>query len=268
MKIGFLITARLKSSRLPLKLLLDVNGKTIVERVIERAKQVAYVEDIILCTSTNSQDKPLVDISMKNDIYYFMGSEEDVLQRLTDAAIFYGVDYFINITGENPLFSIQHANKVAESLLTGKHDFVYIDGLPIGCGVYGLSTKALEVVCKVKKVIDTEIWGTLINQPDIFNVHTIKAEHYFQKFKNTRITSDYFEDYQFIDALYSFFEPNEIPSFYSIIKYLNDYPDLLDINKMHIQQALHPDVYAEISKYFQENKDQILEIKRKVYNAG
>ena len=65
MKIGFLITARLKSSRLPFKILKDLNGKTVIERIIDRAKKIQNISEIILCTSTNSQDRPLVDIAKK-----------------------------------------------------------------------------------------------------------------------------------------------------------------------------------------------------------
>ena len=46
MKIGFLITARLKSSRLKLKLLKQLNSKTVIEHVITRAKKVVECEDI------------------------------------------------------------------------------------------------------------------------------------------------------------------------------------------------------------------------------
>ena len=93
MKIGFLITARLKSERLPLKIIKDLNGKTVIERLIDRIKEIKDITDIVLCTSTNSQDRPLVDIARGNNIYYFNGDEDDVLKRLLDAAKFYNLDY-------------------------------------------------------------------------------------------------------------------------------------------------------------------------------
>ena len=60
MRIGFLITARLKSGRLKLKLLKKLNGYSVIDRVIQRAKKVKECDDIILCTSENNQDLPLV----------------------------------------------------------------------------------------------------------------------------------------------------------------------------------------------------------------
>ena len=56
MRLGFLITARLKSSRLKLKLLKQLNGYSVIDRVIQRAKQVKECDEIILCTSENNQD--------------------------------------------------------------------------------------------------------------------------------------------------------------------------------------------------------------------
>ena len=70
MKIGFFITARLKSERLKLKILLDLNGKTVLDRVIERCKSTPGIDDVILCTSRNSQDSLLYDYALKHNIEF------------------------------------------------------------------------------------------------------------------------------------------------------------------------------------------------------
>lgn len=257
MKIGFLITARLKSSRLPLKLLLDLNGKTMVERVIERVKQVGYVQDVVLCTSINAQDRPLVDIAIKNDIYYYLGDEGDVLKRLKDAAQFFELDYVLNITGENPLFSIEYANLIADQLRSEKYDFVHITGLPIGCACYGLNVQALKVICEVKKEVDTEIWGLLVNRPDVFSVKEIKADP-SHSIGDVRITSDYQEDYQLISRLFDFFPDDRIPSYSQVVKILKDNPELLTINAMRKQEALNPDVVKRINEFYEKNKEDVI----------
>ena len=61
MKVGYLITGRLKSTRLPRKLLLKVKGKPILSHMIDRLKLAKNVDEIIICTSDNEQDKPLGD---------------------------------------------------------------------------------------------------------------------------------------------------------------------------------------------------------------
>lgn len=262
MKIGFLITARLKSSRLPLKLLLDLNGKTIFERVIERCKKVSNIDEIILCTSTNPQDKPLIDAALKNRIYYYLGSEEDVLQRLSDAASFFNLDYIINITGENPLFSIYHADLVVNMAKQEKYDFIHIKGLPIGSAVYGMRPEALRTVCEVKEEIDTEIWGPLINRPEIFKVKEIEVEQYYQ-YPQLRITTDYPEDYRFIAAIYSQFPHDAIPNFSDVIAVLNQNSELLKINNKREQAALPAGVMEKIDKFYKDEKGRVIEIKKK-----
>ena len=94
MNIGFLITARLKSTRLKKKILLPLNGYTVIERIIQRAKQVVEAEKVVLCTSMIHQDLPLLETAIKNKIYYFNGHPDDVMKRLLDTANFFGFDYF------------------------------------------------------------------------------------------------------------------------------------------------------------------------------
>jgi len=264
MKIGFLITARLKSSRLPLKLLLDLNGKSVFERVVERCKLVSNIDEIILCTSNNPQDKPLIDAALKNDIYYYLGNEEDVLQRLSDAATFFDLDYIINITGENPLFSIYHANLVVNMAKQEKYDFIHIKGLPIGCAVYGIRPEALKVVCEIKEEIDTEIWGPLINRPELFKVKEIEIDYFLNK-PDLRITTDYYEDYMFIQAIYNFFSTDQIPSLTSVMKILNENPELTEIHSMRKQAALPLEITNKINKFYSENREKVLALKEKYY---
>lgn len=264
MKIGFLITARLKSTRLPMKILLDLNGRTVIERIIDRAKEIKGVSEIVLCTSTNPQDKTLVDIAKQNDIYYFTGSEEDVLQRLNDAAKFFNLDYFIGITADNPLFSIYHANLSVDYLLRKNYDYVKINGLPLGAATYGIKTKAIEVICNFKNVIDTEIWGMLLNRPEIFNIKTIEAEGLYNS-PNTRLTLDYWEDYNLINTLYSNIGFNNCLDLYKAMEYINANPDILDINKECIQLDLDEKTKQLIEKQFLEKREELLLIKERIY---
>ncbi|BBE16224.1 spore coat polysaccharide biosynthesis protein spsF [Aquipluma nitroreducens] len=264
MKIGLFITARLKSSRLPLKLLLDLNGRTIIERVIDRAKQITDVDQIVLCTSVNRQDKPLTDIALKNDIHYYLGSEEDVLQRLLDAAKFFSVDYIISITGENPIFSVEYANQTIDLIKKTHADFIQFAGLPIGCAVYGIKVKALEVVCAVKKEVDTEIWGPLINRPELFDIIREEVPSFYNRL-DLRITNDYFEDYQFLNAVFKHFGKNEIPSLYSVLDLLDLNPEYLKIHGHRIQASLSEEQLGKIDIYFKENLVRIKEIKAGIY---
>ncbi|TCO73645.1 cytidylyltransferase domain-containing protein [Marinisporobacter balticus] len=265
MKIGFLITARLKSSRLPFKVLLDLNGKTVIERIIDRVKEIKDISEIILCTSTNPQDKPLIDIAKKNNIYYFNGSEDDVLQRLLDASKLFGLDYFVGITADNPLLTIQYSNLIVDEIKRGKYDFIKIKGMPLGCATYGMNVKALETICKIKNIVDTEIWGRLIDRPEIFNIHTIHVKDKLN-WPELRFTLDYKEDYEFINHLYSNVKFKKVLNLYNAIDYLKNNPNTLKINSKCIQLDISEDIRNKIDSMYTSNIQKIIEIKDKTYN--
>ncbi len=266
MKIGFLITARLKSSRLKLKLLLPLNGKTVIEHIIERAKSIIDCNDIVLCTSESNQDLPLLRTAHENDIYYFNGHSEDVLQRLRDASQLFDLDYFIGITADNPLFSINHANLLVDTIKRDSSlDFVYTSGMPIGVNIYAMKVKALKTVCSIKEQVDTEIWGYLINRPEIFNVLEIKAtEEYIRD--AYRMTLDEYDDYRFFKALYNKFPAGSVLDVLDAYDVLDSNPGIARLNKHVKQLDLSKDVKEKIDDYYKSNKGKILKIKETIYS--
>jgi len=267
MKIGFLITARLKSSRLQLKLLKPLNGFSVVERVIQRAKQVEECSDIVLCTSRSNQDLPLMRIANKNNIYYYNGSSEDVLQRMLDAAELFQMDYVIGITADNPMFSIYHANIISDMIrLDASLDFIYTTSMPIGVNIYGIKTKALKTVCSIKKEMDTEIWGYLVNRPEIFNVREVEVDDEY-KCEGYRMTLDEINDYKFFSQLYSMFPKDSVIELLDAYRYLRENPTMANINNKVVQKDLDDDTKIRISKFYEESKERIIELKKNIYTG-
>ena len=204
MKMGFFITARLKSTRLKQKILLPLNGKPIIDRVIERAKSVRGIDGVILCTSINPQDSLLYDFALKNGIQFYAGSEDDVLKRLLDAAHYYNYDAFVSITADNPLFSIYTAELISNWYNTESFDFIFSRGLPIGCNPYLIDRQALDIAIFMKNETDTEIWGPFVYQPEFFKIgELIVTNSPFKEEK--RLTCDYSEDYKLLQSIYNMF---------------------------------------------------------------
>jgi len=264
MKIGFLITARLKSTRLPLKIIRDLNGKTVIERIIDRAKAIKDISEIVLCTSTNPQDKPLVDIAKENNIYYFNGDEDDVLKRFLDAARFFDLDYFLGITADNPLMTIYYSDLIVDVIKRKYYDFIKLEGLPLGSATYGMKVKALEVVCKIKNIVDTEIWGSLIDRPEIFNVKTIKVDSKLNR-PELRFTLDYDKDYELINNIYSNVPFKKVINLYNVIDYLDENPEIAKINQNCVQLDLDEKIKERIDRMYSDKIDKIKKIKDVIY---
>ncbi|UCS93244.1 hypothetical protein KZP23_21760 [Echinicola marina] len=264
MRIGLFITARMKSTRLPFKLLKDLNGFSIIEHVIKRSQKIKGIDEIVLCTSNNPQDKPLTDVAIENGIHYFLGSEQDVLERLFQSSRYFGLDYILSITGENPLFSIDIANRMVDMMKRENHDFSTVDGAPVGAAVYGIKVKALELVCKIKTEIDTEIWGILFNQPEIFSIGKIQVEDFLYR-PSMRLTNDFPEDYRMMSKIFHAFPYKSLPSLLSVLEYLDNNPSTLEINSKKQQASLDPEVVSRVNSFYKENKKKILDIKKEIY---
>ena len=157
MKVGFLITARLKSSRLPKKVIKEVLGKPLIVHMIDRIKKASKIHEIIMCTSTNSQDDPLEAIADSEGISCYRGSEDDVLVRLYEAASRFEIDYIVNNTADCPLTDPYLADYIVNEYERTKADHIQLPGVPEG--LHGLSVSALKRVVDLKDETETEIWG-------------------------------------------------------------------------------------------------------------
>ena len=267
MRIGFLITARLKSSRLPMKIIKDLHGKPVIERIIERAKEIQSISDsnIVVCTSPLAQDMPLVDIAHKTAVSSFLGNPDDVLKRLHDAALRHKLDYALGITADNPLFSIEYSNKIVEAIEHGGHDFITINGLPLGAATWGMNIKALQTICQAKTIVNTEIWGYLIDRPELFDVVTLEADERVRR-PQYRLTLDYKEDYALINHLYTHIPFTTTLGLEPVITYLDKHPEVVALNKHCVQLDLPADVKEKINKNYQDHFDTIKKIKQRIYS--
>lgn len=253
MKIGFYITVRMKSSRLKRKVLLNLNGKPIIQRIIDRCLATKGIDDVVLCTSTNPQDSIFYDYAMNNRIKFWAGNEVDVLKRLLGASEYYGFDAFLNITADNPLFSITISDLLVDMYKKNKFDFIFTKGLPIGCYPYFLSTDALKVVCFMKKQTDTEIWGPFVNRSDFFNIGELIVKN--SPFKeDKRLTCDYPEDYELLKKLYSSFDSEYVIRLTEIFDVLTEKPEIWKINENCTQRGVSKERFTEINKQFDSQK--------------
>jgi len=254
MKIGFFITARLKSSRLKQKILLDLNGNSVLDLVIKRCKKVEGLDGIVLCTSTNPQDSILYDHAQRHQIKFYPGSEDDVLERLLSAAKYYGYDAFVSITADNPLFSTHTAQIAVDWYKIENFDFIFTKGIPIGCASYLIDTKALDIATYMKKETFTEIWGPFVNRSDFFKIGNINVINSpFDESK--RLTCDYPEDYQLIHEIYSRFRLDYTPDLRHIFGLLEREPYLWNINSKRVQQSLDQKVLDTIHNDFNARID-------------
>jgi spore coat polysaccharide biosynthesis protein SpsF len=97
------VQARMTSSRLPGKILMDVAGSPMLERQIGRLRRCRNGDQIVVATTTNGTDDPVVDLTKRIGVPVFRGDEDDVLGRYLGAARMVDAHVVVRVTGDCPL---------------------------------------------------------------------------------------------------------------------------------------------------------------------
>jgi len=106
MKKIAIIQARMGSSRLPGKVLKDLEGRPVISWVTDAAKAIPHIDHVIIATSSETQDNAIELWCNDNDIDVFRGSEKNVLERYYHAAKKFNLDnndLVMRLTADCPL---------------------------------------------------------------------------------------------------------------------------------------------------------------------
>ena len=238
MKTGILITARLKSERLPQKVLKDLHGKPMLTYLVDRLKLSRFGENIILCTSTIAQDDPLEDFAASHGIVCFRGSPEDVLERNVQAAKYHGIDLIMSCTADNPLIDEVWLDKLADEMVIGQYDYGTITGLPFGSHCYSFLSIAGEHACELKEEKDTEVWGGYFTQTGHFKCLSMEVTDPEFIAPDLRLTVDEINDFTLVEHIFDGLkEYGTKPPLPKVIEYLRANPDIAKINQDVCQKA-------------------------------
>ncbi len=123
MKKVVIIQARMGSTRFPGKVLEVLQDKTVLQWVVDRARNIALIDQVIVATSTESQDDAIFDYCKSNTIECFRGNESDVLARYYETAIAHKAEIIMRITSDCPLLDPALASQVLHLVVTGSCDY-------------------------------------------------------------------------------------------------------------------------------------------------
>ncbi len=124
MNIGFIILCRYNSRRLPGKILKKINGKPILQYIIERLQTAVNPDSIVIATSEEETDDPIESYCINNNINHFRGSLENVSGRFLACAEHYGFDFATRINGDNFFMDASTLKEMIKITRTGKYNFV------------------------------------------------------------------------------------------------------------------------------------------------
>ena len=237
MKTGILITARLKSTRLPKKVTLPIEGKPMLCHMLDRLKLASRPDVIIVCTSPVEQDDPLVEIAQQEGVASFRGDPDDVLLRLTDAAEKFGVDTVINCTADNPFVDPVYIDALVDFHVGQGNDYSRTNGLPLGVFSYALSRPAMLRACEIKAERDTEVWGGYFSDTGLFKWGTLEIDDPAVSWPELRLTVDTPEDFALVERIFDeLYGDGRSFSLEEIVALCREKPELVAINSAVIQK--------------------------------
>ena len=128
--IAAIIEARMTSTRLPGKHMLLANEKPMIEHLVNRLKQVSSVDEIVMATTVNDSDEPLVELAKKKGIKFFRGSEPDVMERVIGASESVNADIIVGFTGDCPVIDPLLVEQTIQMFIHNKCDYVNNAAVP------------------------------------------------------------------------------------------------------------------------------------------
>lgn len=123
MSVGAFIVARLSSTRLPRKALMDILGKPMIERLIERVRRARSIDKVVIATSRDPSDDPLEALAAGIGLACHRGSLPDIRERLRAAAEAHGCETIVEILGDNPLVHGELVEEVVGLYQKGGYDY-------------------------------------------------------------------------------------------------------------------------------------------------
>lgn len=231
MKAAILITARLKSTRLPLKVLKTIHGRPMMGHMLDRLRLARGTRQIIICTSTVAGDDPLEEFARSEGVACYRGHPDDVLHRLTSAATQFGVHTVISCTADNPFVDPEYIDILLACHREHSYDFTKSIGLPWGTFAYALDHKAMVHACQLKDEIDTEVWGAYFTETGRFKCGVIQVEDAAVRWPELRLTVDTPEDFDLVTKIFDeLYKPGKVFPLRDIVALCRQRPDLVALN--------------------------------------
>ncbi|MFH0825868.1 MAG: glycosyltransferase family protein [Pseudomonadota bacterium] len=239
MKIVAITQARTGSTRLPGKVMMDLMGKPMLTRHVERVMRARRIDEVVVATTTLSKDDVIHDLCKDNGWLCFRGSESDVLDRYYRAALERGADIVVRVTSDCPLIDPDLIDDViaAPADADGAVEFaanrIQERSYPIGLDCEAMLFPVLARIWKddtdmsSREHVTTYVYHNL----GLFRVRDVSGDG---DYRHMRWTVDVPEDLEFVRKIYEHFGHDHF-SWTEVVDILKVHPEWMDINR-HIRQ--------------------------------
>jgi spore coat polysaccharide biosynthesis protein SpsF len=238
MRVIGVIQAKMDSSRLPGKVLADIEGKPLIWHIYKRLQSVSKISEVVISTTNMPSEKPLREFAISEEIPYYAGSKDDLIDRIYNTGKKFKSDILVKINADCPLIDPKLVSDGISMFLSlkNKPDLVtncVEETFPEGMQYSIFSFNTIE-----------HLWST-IKQPfwrEFFYRYIIENKHRFsvinikspKNLSSLRWTVDYAEDLEFVRKVYEkLYRKNQLFGMDDILNLLDVYPHLSKINEKY-----------------------------------
>lgn len=242
MKTMAIVQARMTSTRLPGKVLLPILGIPMLSLQLERMRRATSIDGIVIATTVNAADDPIVELCIQQGIAYFRGSEQDVLSRYAEAAQAFGIDVVVRVTSDCPLIEPDLIDKAVDIFLQAHGELDYVSNtlqpsFPYGLAVEVFSRQVLDEAHRlaVQHAEREHVTPYIYWRPQQFR---LKSFTHSENLCHHRWTVDTPEDFELVSKIYGALYPKN-PEFgiKQTLQLFDQHPAWMHINR-HIDQKV------------------------------
>jgi len=244
-KIGVIVQARIGSTRLPGKILMELGkNESVLDVLIQRLKLSKQVDVIIIATGSAKRNSSIINVAKTFNVQFFIGSEENVLERYYEAAKQYNLDIIIRVTSDCPFVDPKLMDEMIIFYKNNNFDYVRnVDqstNFARGFEIEIFSFNVLEkVVSLAEKDPEKEhVTYFIYTHNEIFTMYSYNFDN-LKKFDNLRLTIDEKDDLLMCREVYKKLKEKGKTidfSVFDIYEIIEENPELMDINKNIVQK--------------------------------
>jgi len=236
-RVVAIIQARMGSTRLPGKVLMDIAGRTMLARVVERTRRATLLDDLLVATTVTPDDDVIVAECAKLGVGTFRGEEEDVLDRYYRAALQAYASAVVRITSDCPLTDPEVTDRVIGAFLESGADLASNSlerSYPLGLDATVVGMDALAQAWReaTKPYERAHVTPFISRNPSRFRIRPVKGD---ADYSSCRWTVDTREDLEFAGTVYAKLGREGQFTWRDVIALLTREPWIAEINR-HVRQ--------------------------------
>ncbi len=231
------IEARMRSSRLPGKVLADICGEPVLARIVARLRNCERLDDVVVATTDSVEDDPIAAWAQAASVPIYRGSERDVLNRVVEAHRGMTSDIIVEVCGDTPLLDPQVIDMAIDTFFANDCDVVSNTcRLSFPQGVDAQVFRFTDLATVERSIDDPAVREHVslyfYENPQRFRLYHLMAPPCWRG-AQYRFQLDYHEDLEFITAVYRDLLPRHGPLFSTgdVLALLARQPALAAINR-------------------------------------